>query len=116
MHARLFSGIVAQGERRGTTLGFPTVNIPLQDTDVSGIFAGVVKHKDREYHAALFADHERGVLEAYLLDFDEDLYGQDIQITLAKKIRDAEVCTDDDVLKAMIAKDVEDVREYFLSI
>src|SRR3989344_1438610 len=95
---RSFSGTVAFGAARAGSLGFPTVNITLSDDNVSGIYAGEVKHADRTYHAAVFADQKRKLLEAYLLDFEEDLYGEEISITLLKKIRENELFTDDAVL------------------
>lgn len=108
-----FSGVVQKGSQRAGTLGFPTINIPLADASISGIYAGTVHDGDREYTAALFADPERGVLEAYLLDFDEDLYGKEVSMTLAKKLREAESFSDDSHLSEMIAKDVEEVRRFF---
>lgn len=111
----VFAGKVEKGNRRGTALGFPTINIPLTDSSVSGVYAGKVRHNDREYHAAIFADPTRGVLEAYLLDFDEDLYGENIAIVLMKKIRESKLFADDEKLKAMIAKDTEEVEKYFSS-
>ena len=115
MTIRTCSGTVQKGEGRASTLGFPTVNIPLPDADVSGVFAGVVRHKDREYHAAIFADPPRGLLEAYLLDFDEELYGEEVTMTLHTKIRDVEHFSDDNKLKERIAKDVEEVKKYLLN-
>lgn len=115
MHHHTFSGTVEKGRKRASVLGFPTVNIPLADSSLSGIYAGKVRHKDREYHAAIFADPTRKVLEAYLLDFDEDLYGKKISVTIVKKIRESEMFADDEKLKAMIARDTEEVKKYFSS-
>lgn len=110
-----FSGTVEDGLRRGSTLGYPTVNIPLSDKSISGIFAGTVRHEDREYHAAVFADPKRGVLEAYLLNFDEELYGETITVVLLKKIRESAMFSDDERLKEMIGNDVQEVEKYFSS-
>ena len=116
MTIRTCSGTVQKGEGRASTLGFPTVNIPLPDADVSGVFAGVVRHKDREYHAAIFADPPRGLLEAYLLDFDEDLYGQEVSMTLLRKLRDSKPFSSDEELRVMIGNDVEAVRRYLTKL
>lgn len=115
MYHHTFSGTVEKGRKRASVLGFPTINIPLTDSSVSGIYAGKVRHNEREYHAAIFADPDRRILEAYLLDFDEEMYGEEISITLEKKIRDSKPFKNDEELKAMIMKDVEDVKEYFSS-
>lgn len=109
----LFSGIVQKGEKRGSALGFPTINILLTDQSVSGVYAGKLRYKDKEYLAAIFADPKRELLEAYLFDFDEELYGEEVSMTLVKKIREVEVFTDDEKLKERMAKDVEETREYF---
>jgi riboflavin kinase/FMN adenylyltransferase len=108
-----YSGIAQEGEGRGQTLGFPTVNIPLTDTTVGGIYAARVVTSGNEYFAAAYADQTRGLLEAHLLDFTGDLYGQEVTITLEKKIRDDARFTDEESLKATIAKDVQTVREYY---
>src|SRR3989344_834484 len=100
------SGIVQSGIKRGTALGFPTVNIPLFDPSVSGIYAGRVRVGTMIYHSAIFANQERKILEAYLLDFSGDLYGKEITIELHKKIREAGKFTDDETLKATIADDI----------
>jgi len=108
-----FIGIVSRGEGRGSTLGFSTANIPLQNKNISGIYAGKVAWHDSEYRAALFADPERGILEAYLLDFNEELYGEQVTMILMKKIREKEAFKSDTALQEHIKKDVEDVRAFF---
>ncbi|HEY4473697.1 MAG TPA: riboflavin kinase [Candidatus Paceibacterota bacterium] len=107
-----FFGIVQKGMRRGTALGFPTVNISFSE-DLSGVYAGKVSAEGKTHLAAIFANQERKILEAYLFDFLGDLYGKEITIELHKKIREAGVFTDDETLKVAIASDIQKVREYF---
>lgn len=109
-----YSGTVISGSRRASALGFPTANITVNDT-VSGIYAGIVSVKGREYPAALFGDSSRGVLEAYILDFSDDIYGEEALYTLHKKIREHASFQNDEALKLQIADDVMKVREYFSS-
>ena len=109
----VFSGVVQKGTRRAAELGFPTVNIPLENAGVSGVYASRVKVGVQEYGAAAFADPERKVLEAYLLDFAGDLYGKEITIELHDKIRDSQQFSDDSMLRSAIANDVAKVREHF---
>ncbi|HWP60993.1 MAG TPA: riboflavin kinase [Candidatus Paceibacterota bacterium] len=113
MEPNIFRGVVQRGQGRGRALGYPTANVPLQDQTISGIFAGRVSIAKDEapYLAAVFADPSRQLLEAYLLDFDDDLYGTEISVTLIEKIRDAEKYTDDTALRAAIAGDVALVRK-----
>jgi len=94
-------------------LGFSTINIPLNDTSVSGIYVAKVKVGEEEYEAAAYADQKRKVLEAHLLDFSANLYGWNVRIELLKKIREPKKFTDDESLREAIAEDVTFVREYF---
>jgi riboflavin kinase / FMN adenylyltransferase len=109
-----FKGIVQKGKHRGRELGYPTLNIPLSDTTISGVYAGRVIVKDEApYRAAIFADPSRRLLEAYILDFSDDLYGLEVSIEIHKKLRDAKKYDTDALLKEAIAGDVNTVREYF---
>jgi riboflavin kinase/FMN adenylyltransferase len=107
-----FSGVVEKGKRRGSALGYPTINIALADS-ITGIFAAEVTVDGSVRPAAVFADPERKVLEAYILDFFGDLYGKEVTVELKKKIRDRETFHSDEALKTAIAEDVRAVRQYF---
>ena len=89
------AGTVVGGAKRGTGLGFPTANIPLpRGTAIGhGIYA-VRVHVDGEVHdgAAYLGtrptyDNRMPVLEVFLLDFDGDLYGRDIEVEFVDFIR-----------------------------
>jgi riboflavin kinase/FMN adenylyltransferase len=89
------AGTVVGGAKRGTGLGFPTANIPLpRGTAIGhGIYA-VRVHIDGELHdgAAYLGtrptyDNGMPVLEVFLLDFDGDLYGRDIEVEFVDFIR-----------------------------
>jgi riboflavin kinase/FMN adenylyltransferase len=108
-----YSGIVQKGGKRATALGFPTVNIPLDDADVSGIYAAKVKVGEEEYEAVAYADRKGKKLEAHIFDFAADLYGWKITIELLKKIRESKKFRDDVEAKRAIADDAASVREYF---
>ena len=105
-----------KGERRGTALGFPTANVAVPYMELSGIYAARVLIEGREYEAGAFADRERNILEAHILDFSGDLYGKEITIELCKKIRDNMQFSDDTALRAAIADDVASVRTHFSSL
>jgi len=108
-----YSGIVQKGKQEGEGLGFRTINIPLADAEPSGVYAAKVKVGEEEYEAVAFADQVRHVLEAHVIDFTADLYGWNVKIELLKKIRERKKFTDAAALKSAIAKDIEDVRQYF---
>lgn len=105
------TGIIRRGSKRASALGYPTINIPLTDASVSGVYAATVEVEKKKYAAAAFADPSRGILEAHLLDFMGDLYGQTVVVELHQKLRESEIFTDDEKLKAAIAADIAKVRE-----
>jgi riboflavin kinase/FMN adenylyltransferase len=118
-----YSGIVQKGAKRGAALGFPTINIPLEDTSPSGIYVARVRVGEEEYEAVAFADKKRKILEAHLLDFPAqgrsasggsiDLYGWNVSIELLEKMRDEKKFLNDTKLKATIADDIAKVRKFF---
>ncbi len=109
---KTYPGIVQEGSRRARELGYPTVNIPLEDKEISGIYAARVHWGDQTLHAVAFADPTRGILEAHILDFSREMLGESVEIEVLKKMRESKPFESDDALKAMIAQDVAAVREY----
>ena len=110
-----FQGTVQQGSGYAAELGFRTVNIPLTEESLEGIFAARVTIKEGEapYMAAAFANQRRKILEAHILDFSDTLSGVTVTIELMQKIREAKTFDTEAQLKAAIAGDVEKVRAFF---
>ncbi len=90
-------GLVVRGDRRGSSLGYPTANLhvdPRIAVPAPGVYATEFCHPDgRVLPAATsvgtnptFGGHELRV-EAYLLDVDEDLYGLDVALAFRERIR-----------------------------
>lgn len=108
-------GVVVLGDQRGGTLGFPTANLAVEpDLLVPrfGIYAGVA----RGHRVALsigtnphYGGNERRV-EAHLLDFDGDLYGERLVVELWKRLRDEQAFPDEKALVAAIGRDVQLAR------
>ncbi len=113
---RAYKGIVQKVTKRAAALGFPTINIALDDPHVSGIYAAQVVAHGKSYAAAAFADQTRKVLEAHILDAVLELYGTKITIELLKKIRDNQHFGNDDTLRTAIADDVAKVHTYFSNL
>jgi riboflavin kinase / FMN adenylyltransferase len=117
----LFSGVVQHGEKRGRELGYPTANLNPEAgycTPGHGVYAGKV-HLDRGQTclAAInvgmrpMFDSELGeLIEAYLLDFDGDLYGQLLRVEFVERLRGEESFESIDALKLQMAADVEAAR------
>lgn len=112
---KIFHGTIVAGSKKARELGFPTANIETAEP-VTGIYAGTVSVNGTEYRAALFGDAKRKLLEAYILDFSGDLYGNETTFTLLEKIRDHSEFFDDETLKKQIADDVGKVRAYFTQV
>ena len=92
-------GVVEKGFQRGRQLGFPTINIGLRNTIVPkhGVYAVFIKilsqDKERTLKGAAsigsrptYGDHEPNI-EVFIFDFDENLYGEHVCISLVKFIR-----------------------------
>lgn len=109
---KTFTGIIIEGSKKARSLGFPTANMKVNET-VSGIYVGTVSLGTQEYKAALFGDEKRGLLEAFILDFSEEIYGKEATFTLIKKIRKHGTFSDDESLRIAIASDVANARAYF---
>ena len=112
------SGRIAHGAKLGRSLGFPTANIVLRrPAPLSGIF--VVEVDDLGRGVASLGKRPTinpvpvPLLEVHLFDYEQDLYGEHLRVRFLKKLRDEEKFEDLDALKAAIARDARQAREYF---
>jgi len=115
-------GTVVEGDRRGRELGFPTANVAIPEEiclPAAGIYAGTFTGADGvERPTALslgrrptfYTDQPYLLLEAYLLDFSGDLYGQEAAVGFVERIRSEERFDSVDALVAAMNRDVEAVR------
>ncbi|MDQ3941491.1 MAG: bifunctional riboflavin kinase/FAD synthetase [Actinomycetota bacterium] len=112
-------GEVVVGDKRGRSIGFPTANV-MPDTDAvipaRGVYAGFVRFGEEEYAACTnvgvaptFGRSESRV-EAYLLDFEGDLYGRVVDVGFVKRIREERRFSGVDELIGQIRRDVEEAR------
>ena len=111
-------GEVKKGAGRGKGLGFPTLNYKLAPgQDVShGIYAMRVHHAGERHHAAGYVGPRptfgpgESMLEAYLLDFSGDLYGEQVEVEFIAFIRPDHAFETPDALAAQMAADCEQAR------
>ncbi len=109
---------VVGGYKRGRSLGYPTANLAIGDQLVpaDGVYSGVGLVGGRRYRAAISIgdlptyDGSRRQVEAFLLDFEGDLYGETIGIQLRRRLRDQLACGSEAELIRRIEGDVEQVR------
>ena len=115
-------GVVARGDARGRELGFPTANVAVP-ADVllpaDGIYAGWYQRPDGTVHPAAislgrrptFYEHaDSSLLEAYLLDFDGDLYGEEARVRFVRRLRGEVKFDSVDALVEQMGRDVDQAR------
>ena len=113
-------GVVVQGQRRGRELGFPTANLDVPPGFVipaDGIYAtwARVEGSETPRMAATsigtrptFDDGDNRTVEAFLLDFSEDIYGRSVRLHFARRLRGEEKF---DSVDALLERMDEDVRQ-----
>lgn len=116
------SGTVISGDRRGRTIGFPTANLQLEPDQLlpaDGVYAVFAWVGSRKVLALAnvgnnptFANQTRR-LEVHLLDFDADLYGQELAIDFCRYMRGEQAYPSIHELQERIALDVLEVRRFF---
>jgi riboflavin kinase/FMN adenylyltransferase len=116
-------GVVQTGDQRGRELGFPTANVAVPDRiqlPADGIYAGWYERPDGTVHATaislgrrptFYEDQPYSLLEAHLLDFEGDLYGELGKVRFVTHLRGEQKFDSIDDLVAQIARDVERTRE-----
>jgi riboflavin kinase/FMN adenylyltransferase len=110
-------GEVVHGDGRGGQLGFPTANLVPDDRLVrpdQGVYAALADGRPAAVNIGVRPQFEtgRGVLiEAYLIDFDGDLYGRELRIDFLQRLRGEKLFPSVETLTEQIAKDVERARE-----
>jgi riboflavin kinase/FMN adenylyltransferase len=116
------SGRIAHGKKLGRKLGYPTINIKMGDKTliVKGIFAVIVKGIDNRVLQGVASIGTRPtvngidtILEVYILDFDQDVYGYSVEVEFLYKIRNEEKFDSLAELTTWIAQDTEKAKAFF---
>ncbi|MCX7125961.1 MAG: bifunctional riboflavin kinase/FAD synthetase [Gammaproteobacteria bacterium] len=119
----MLSGKVSYGNQIGRTLGFPTANIYLRRKKVPmmGIFIVRVHGLNNKILPGVASigyrptfNGKQIILEVFLFNFDEIIYGRRLTVEFLEKIRDEEKFESVDELVVQIASDVEIAKRYFL--
>jgi riboflavin kinase/FMN adenylyltransferase len=115
-------GRVAHGDKLGRSLGFPTANIVLRHAPpLAGIFAVRVHGLGTAPRAGVASlgvrptvkEGAKPLLEVFVFDFDEAVYGRRVKVEFLCKLRDEERYADLDTMTRQIRADVAQAREYF---
>jgi riboflavin kinase / FMN adenylyltransferase len=115
------AGEVVQGDMRGRTLGFPTANLVPQDGYVvpgHGVYACRAHTADGVAHIAatnvgvrpMFVTGRGELIEAFLVDYDGDLYGSRLRVEFLKRLRGEKRFESVDALIEQMRRDVEETR------
>ncbi len=114
-----YKSTVLRGKKLGRKLNFPTVNL---DPAVwpsnlrEGVYGSLVKYQNKTYKGALYygprlvLGETAKVLEIYILDFKNDLYGQEISWQIQKYLRGTQNFSSLEDLKVQLKKDIDNIR------
>lgn len=121
LHGRVIAGLGI-----GKQLGYPTANLEIfggsasgapeaEPRDIqSGVYAARVTFDGATYDAAVIIGarlkNDKPLIEIYFLDFEGDLYGQELQVAVVQRISDIVGYKDEEELIQKIKQDVEKVR------
>lgn len=110
-------GTVVKGNQLGRNLGFPTVNLLPQENKLlppNGVYFSQVRHKGRLYRAISNVGYKPTVteervmgLESYLYDFQEDIYGESIEVYLLEYSRPERRFESVEALRGQLEKDIK---------
>ena len=117
-------GIVEKGFQRGRKLGFPTINVGLKNTIVPkhGVYAVLIKILSNNKQITLkgaasigsrptYGDYEPNI-EVFIFDFDENLYGAHVSISLVKFIRPELKFSSEVELISQMKEDCKTIKDY----
>ncbi len=114
------AGVVVEGSRRGRTIGIPTANLQIwgeQAYPARGVYACQARIGDEAVNAVAniglrptFETDAKPTLEAHLLDFDRDLYGQTLRLDFVAHLRPEQKFNGVEELVAQIKRDIEQAR------
>lgn len=115
------NGMVVHGDKRGKKIGYPTANIKPEDKrkiiPKDGVYAVNVRIEDSWYDGMMnigtrptFDDRER-TLEVHLFDFDENIYGKEVQVRFVKRMRDEKKFSGKEELIKQLEEDENEAKE-----
>ncbi len=121
-HPYRLQGLVSYGDQRGRTIGFPTANLNYAHEKVvpaSGIYACWANVRGERHQAAVnigtnptfTPDKQTLSVEAYLLDFSEDIYDETVTLEFIQRLRNELKYDTVEALIEQIRKDVEQTRQ-----
>jgi riboflavin kinase/FMN adenylyltransferase len=118
----MVEGTVVDGDKRGRTLGFPTANIVPDDSLVApghGVYAAFANGQPAAVNVGvrpMFGTGRELLVEAYLIDFEGDLYGQSLRVAFVDRLRGERRFPSVEDLVSQMHRDVAAARELCASV
>jgi len=118
-----YQGVVVKGEGRGRKLGFRTANIQSTKKILPkiGVYASKIIYRNQEFLGVTnigrqptfhqFDENYPITLETHILDFNQDIYGEEIEVFLVKRIRDEKKFSNVESLISQIQEDIKITKE-----
>ena len=113
----IYQGRVVEGDKRGRELGFPTANLVPDDRLVvpgHGVYAAFANGHPAAVNVGIRPTFETGrglLIESYLIDYEGDLYGKNLRVAFAERLRGEKRFPSVEDLIAQTHRDVEEARE-----
>jgi riboflavin kinase/FMN adenylyltransferase len=115
------SGTVVMGHRRGRNIGFPTANLAAATELLpqDGIYATILEFQGRRWLSVSSVGHNptfgegSHTIEAYILDFAQDIYGEPVKLSFVQRIREERKFAQIEDLVTQIDQDVLTARAIF---
>ena len=113
----MVEGKVVEGDRRGRELGFPTANLVPDDHLVvpgHGVYAAFANGHPAAVNVGIRPTFDTGrglLIESFLIDFDGDLYGQNLRVAFVSRLRGEKRFPSVEDLIAQMHRDVAEARE-----
>lgn len=111
---------VIRGAGIGKQIGFPTINLEIQDSQIkpgTGVYQGYIEVNGEKFKTAINIGHRPTIsisgsiqVEAHILNFDQDLYGQNIRLFFEKKLRNEKKFSSIEELQLQIKEDIARIQ------
>ena len=118
---KIYYGKVVHGLGKGKELGYPTVNIKLNNNELNidcGVYAAIVNVNNQTFKGMLYVgtrptfDMLETTVEIHILEFNEEVYEQDISFQILQKIRDEIKFSNPESLIKQLHQDKETVYNF----
>ena len=117
------NGFVKHGNKKGRTIGFPTLNLDYDQSKIipkDGVYVGVSVIKGKNYVSTINIGHNPTVntvikksIESFVHNYNQDTYGEKVTFKLIKRIRNEEKFDSVKELISQMNKDIEYSNDYF---